>query len=274
MSLEMSLPHRLDRTVTIQASRATVFRFFTDEARWAAWWGTGSTIDPQPGGQMRIRYPDGTEVSGEIIEVHAPDRIVFSYGYTSGKPIPPGGSRVTIRLEAHGGGTRLQLSHEFAAASVRDDHAQGWRYQLSLFANVVADEVNAGAAGSVDVWFGAWSEPDTALMKRALSQVADDEVCFRDRFAQVAGLADLVDHIAAAQRFMPGIRMERRGGIRHCQGTALVDWAGLGTDGQERFRGTNVFVFGPTGRIESVTGILVTREIARVEAAPESSRVG
>ena len=44
------LPHSLDRTVTIQAPPETVFRFFQDSARWARWWGAGSTIDPKVGG--------------------------------------------------------------------------------------------------------------------------------------------------------------------------------------------------------------------------------
>jgi uncharacterized protein YndB with AHSA1/START domain len=44
-----ALPYELKRVLVIQASRETVFRFFTDEARWAAWWGAGSTIDPRPG---------------------------------------------------------------------------------------------------------------------------------------------------------------------------------------------------------------------------------
>jgi uncharacterized protein YndB with AHSA1/START domain len=255
VSLTTSLPHRLDRTVAIRASRQTVFRFFTDETRWATWWGAGSTIDARPGGQLRIRYPDGTEVSGEVIELQVPERFVFSYGFVSGAPIPPGSSRVTIRLEPHGAGTRLHLSHEFAEASVRDDHVQGWRYQLSLFGNVIADEVNAGAAACVDAWFALWSEPDDGLREQALSAVADREVRFRDRFSLIDGLTDLVDHIAAGRRFMPGLRLERRGDVRHCQGTALADWVGLGTNGEERFKGTNVFVFGATGQIESVTGI-------------------
>ena len=42
--------------------------------------------------------------------------------------------------------------------------------------------------------------------------------------------------------------------MRHCQGTALVDWVALTADGQERAAGTNVFVFAADGRIESVTG--------------------
>ena len=143
----MTLPHRLDRTISIRAPRETVFRFFTDSARWAAWWGTGSTIDARPGGLISIRYPDGTEAAGEVLDLCPPERITFSYGFVSGKPFPSGGSRVTMDLEPDGGGTRLTLSHEFPDAAARDEFVQGWRYQLSLFANLVADEVNAGAGG-------------------------------------------------------------------------------------------------------------------------------
>ena len=42
--------------------------------------------------------------------------------------------------------------------------------------------------------------------------------------------------------------------MRHCQGTVLADWVARGADGQERGRGTNVFVFGPAGDIRSVAG--------------------
>ena len=31
-------------------------------------------------------------------------------------------------------------------------------------------------------------------------------------------------HLAAAQRFMPGIRLVRTGVVRQCQGTAIADW--------------------------------------------------
>jgi len=108
-----SLPHHVDRTLLIQASPEIVFNFFTDSARWARWWGTGSTIDARPGGKLKIRHPNGVEVLGEVLEIAVPERIVFTYGYEGGKPIPLGGSRVTIRLEAAERGTRLNLRHEF-----------------------------------------------------------------------------------------------------------------------------------------------------------------
>jgi uncharacterized protein YndB with AHSA1/START domain len=249
----MTLAHRLDRTITIRAARDTVFRFFTDAARWAIWWGAGSTIDARPGGGLLIRYPGGIEVTGEVLEVLAPDLISFTYGYASGQPIPPGGSRVTIRLEPASEGTQLHLVHEFADEAARDEHVQGWRYQLALFSNIVADEVHANAAAIVDAWFEAWRESDVARRERSLAHIVVSEIHFRDRFGCTDGIADLLPHITAAQRFMPKIRMQRRGDVRQCQGTALVEWAAL-DEGQERATGTNVFVFAADGRIESVTG--------------------
>jgi hypothetical protein len=58
-----NLTQTLERSVLIHAERATVFRYFTDSARFARWWGEGSSIDARPGGAMRIRYPNGIEAS-------------------------------------------------------------------------------------------------------------------------------------------------------------------------------------------------------------------
>jgi uncharacterized protein YndB with AHSA1/START domain len=254
--MEQQLPYRLDRTVTIHAAPATVFRYFTDSDRFARWWGAGSTIDARPGGRVFIRHPGGVETVGEVLEVTAPERIVFTYGFASGKPIRPGSSRVTIRLEpALAGGTRLFLVHEFPEASVCDEHVQGWRFQLSVFANVVADEVFAGAAGTVDAWFAAWAVADEPARTAAFQAIAEEGVVFRDRYSLLEGIADLTAHAGAAQRFMPGITMKRKGGVRQCQGVVLADWAATSADGVERMTGTNVFLLGLDGRVASATGL-------------------
>jgi uncharacterized protein YndB with AHSA1/START domain len=249
-----ALDHRLDRTLVIGAPPAAVFRYFTDPARWAAWWGAGSTIDARPGGRVLVRYPEGTEALGEVVEIDPPSRLVFTYGYASGAPVPPGGSRVTIRLEPAGRGTRLHLAHEFAEAAVRDQHVQGWRYQLSLFANVVANEIQGDAGARADQWFAMWSDSDAASRNAALAALAAPGVRMRDRFSAVDGVEDLMEHIAAAQRFMPGLRLQREGNARHCQGVVVADWIAVGPDGQPRGRGTNVFTLDPDGKVETVTG--------------------
>jgi uncharacterized protein YndB with AHSA1/START domain len=247
--------HVLNRRVVIHARRETVFRHFTDSERWAAWWGPGSTIEPRPGGKVYIRHPNAVEAGGEVLEIDPPRKIVFTLGYASGQPMPIGGSRVTIELETHPSGTRLELRHEFAEAAARDHHVQGWRYQLAVFANVVADQVNAAAVTRADEWFAAWSEPDAAERERLLAEAVGSEVTFRDRFSLVEGLEDLKPHLAAVHEFMPGMRLTRAGDVRHCQGTVLADWIAQGQDGAERGRGTNVFTLDPDGRIAGVVGL-------------------
>jgi uncharacterized protein YndB with AHSA1/START domain len=250
----LALAHRLDRTLVIRARRETVFQFFSDTPQWAAWWGAGSSIDPRPGGRMLIRHPNGIEASGEVLEVRPPERIVFTYGYLNEKPSPPGSSRVTIRLDSHPHGTLLQLTHEFADVEARDEHVQGWRFQLSLFANLIADRVNTGATSLVDQWFAAWSEGDSDARERSLAAITAPGVRFGDRFSCVEGTEELNGHLAAARRFMPGMRLERRGVIRHCQWHVLADWVAVGSDGREHGRGTNLFVLDADGRIATVTG--------------------
>jgi uncharacterized protein YndB with AHSA1/START domain len=252
------LPYQLDRTVVIKAKPETVFRFLTESAKWADWWGDGSTIDATPGGKVYIRYPNGTEASGEVLEVRTPSRIVFTFGYESGKPIAPGSSRVTIALEADAAGTRLHLVHEFEEAGPRDEHVQGWRFQLSLFGNLVANEVFGNAAVIVDAWFEAWAIPDDKAREDLLANIVTPTIQFRDLFSLLDGLADLTAHAGATQRFMPGIRMQRRGDVRHCQGTVLADWIAVDKDAKELMAGTNVFAFGSDAKIDSVTGFTNT----------------
>src|SRR5579885_3364129 len=225
----MHLPHCLERTVVIHATRDTVFRYFTDSSRWSAWWGAGSTVDAQPGGKVYIRHPNGVETLGEVLEVCPPERMVFTYGYASGKPIAPGASRVTIVLEDHPAGTRLRLTHE------------------------VANEVYAGGEGVIDAWFGVWAEPDAGKRAAILAGTVAPGIEFRDRFSLLEGPADLTAHIAAALRFVPGTRLQRRGDLRHGQATVLAEWIAVNQEGQTRGSGSSVFSLEPGGRIRAVT---------------------
>jgi uncharacterized protein YndB with AHSA1/START domain len=248
------LDFSLDRTVTIAARRETVFRYFTDSERFAAWWGAGSRIEPRAGGTVHIRYPNAVVAGGEVLEIAPPERIVFTYGFESGRPIPIGASRVTVTLDELAAGTLVRLRHELPSAEARDEHVQGWRYQLSVFANVVAREAHAGAGTLADRFFACWGDTDAGRRRAELATVASEAVAFRDPYSCTSGIDDLNAHIAASQRFMPGVVLERRGEPRQCQGTALVDWSVRGPGGEERAKGTNAFEFAPDGRIARVTG--------------------
>ena len=137
---------------------------------------------------------------------------------------------------------------------MRDEHVQGWRYQLSLFANVVSDEVHGDVGALVDAWFTMWSDADSTSRTPRLESLAIPGVRMHDRFSSVEGTDELTRHIAAAQRVMPGLRLQRDGNARHCQGVVIAAWTAVGPDGQPRGRGTNVFTLTPDGKVESVTG--------------------
>ena len=251
----MNLPYALDRTVLIRARRATVFSFFTDSARFASWWGPGSTIDSRPGGKVRICHPDNTVASGTVVEVEAGRRIVFTYGYEgAGALIPPGGSRLTITLHDDPHGTAVELRHELADANARDQHVQGWRYQMSVLANAASALEHAGAERAVNAWSAAWNETDASKRAALIAACCTPDVTFRDPWSALAGQDDLVPHIAGAQRFMPGVELLWRGPVRHCQGTLLVDWA-MQQGGATIAQGSHVFELTPDGRICAAVGV-------------------
>jgi uncharacterized protein YndB with AHSA1/START domain len=246
----MPLPFSLSRTIDIRARRATVFRFFTDPAQFARWWGDGSTIDAVVGGAVCIRYPTGDTASGVVREIVAERMIAFTYGYDDpGKPIPPGGSLVTITLSETPTGTQVELRHDVGDAATRDDHVDGWRHQLAVFARIVAAEVFS--ADAIAVWFAAWNDP---APREQLAACAAATVAFRDAYGCTAGIDELAAYIAAVARFMPGIRLEPRGAPRHAHATALADWAMMKA-GTAIASGTNVFRLDADGKIVECIGV-------------------
>jgi uncharacterized protein YndB with AHSA1/START domain len=248
-----TLPFEVERTVRIAAAPEIVFAYFTDSARWAAWWGAGSTIEARPGGALLIRYPNAVEAVGTVEALDPPRRIVFTMGYASGTPFPPGASRVTITLDPEDAGTRLQLRHETADAAAREQFVQGWRYQLSLFTNLVLDGAYADGAWRVDEWFAACSEPDAAARAERLGRLAAPAIEYRDRYSAIGGVDDLLAQVGAMHRFMPGFSVSRTGAVRHRQGMLLADWAQAGPDGKAFADGAAVIELAAGGRIARVT---------------------
>jgi uncharacterized protein YndB with AHSA1/START domain len=253
----MTNPFSIDRDVVICATRATVFRYFTDPERWALWWGKGSRIDPRPGGEVFIQYPNGQSAQGNVVEIDAPNRFVFTFGYDRpDTPIPPGGSTVTITVSETAGGTRVQLRHDVATEPVRVEHVAGWRYQMAVFAAVVAAEHDKDLVATVDQYFAAWALTEAAARRTALAATCADDVVYRDRFGFSMGRDDLDGHIAAAQRHLPAT-LARDGDPQVALGMAVVQWRAAGADGAVAARGTSVVELAPDGRIARVTGFWV-----------------
>lgn len=119
----------------IAASPDTVFSFFTDGDRWAAWQGVAAEVDARPGGALRVVMPDAAVAAGEFLEVVQPVRITFTWGWHGNDiPLPPGSSSVTIELRQADGGTMLKLTHAGLPPDLRDLHEMGWQRYLGRLA--------------------------------------------------------------------------------------------------------------------------------------------
>jgi uncharacterized protein YndB with AHSA1/START domain len=242
------LSETLDRKISICARRETVFAYFTDSDRFARWWGEGSHIDPRPGGEVFIHYPNGITAKGEVREIEPPGRIVFTY-VTGGVP-----SLVTIHLEETGEGTLLKLHHAFSSAKIRDHFVQGWRYQLALFSKAVAAENHSRVAERVDAFLRAWGEPDAKARRALLESCATPGIVFRDAYSATEGLEDMLGNLEAIQVFMPGMTLSRSGEVRLAHGTAIAFWTAKKENGDPAGSGVNVFDLSPDGSIARVAG--------------------
>ena len=143
------------------------------------------------------------------MEVVAPERIVFTYGYESGPAAPPGSSRVTITLDPCAQGTRLRLPTSSLERGTRRDQ-QGWRYQLAVF-GTLSPTGAPDAAGTVDRWLAAWSSQTRRGRDGAMAVLTTPEAmpCAIDSAAQRAWPS--TDTPRRVQRFMPGLTLRRDG---------------------------------------------------------------
>jgi len=125
---------QLEREIAAPPEKA--FEAFTRAATLSRWFAPGDDfgctvheLDARPGGRYRIemRDPAGVVhvVGGTYETVEPPHRLVFSWAWED-RP-EHGVSRVTVRLEPGGRGTRLILVHEqLPTPAAREAHAAGW----------------------------------------------------------------------------------------------------------------------------------------------------
>lgn len=143
-------------TVDIAAPAERVFRALTTPEEIVRWWGSDTmyrtkewTQDLRVGGRWRATGlgSDGVpfSVEGEFLEIDPPRALVQSW-----KPDWDGGhvTRITYRLDAIAGGTRVTVRHE-GFADRRESceyHAQGWTSVLDWLANYSAPAAPGGDA--------------------------------------------------------------------------------------------------------------------------------
>jgi len=125
----------LEREVTIAASPETVWEFLVDPEKATRWMGMTSSFDPRPGGLYQCDVIPGHTARGEFVEIDAPRRLVFTWGWEPGEdgpnPVPSGSSTVEIELVPDGEGTRLHFTHrDLPTDEAAESHGHGWDHYL------------------------------------------------------------------------------------------------------------------------------------------------
>ncbi|MES9536597.1 MULTISPECIES: SRPBCC family protein [unclassified Actinomadura] len=124
----------IEQTLHIRARPETVWRYFTDPARLARWWGTAE-LDARPGGTLRVAMHEGPcpVMRGRFVELVPYERLVFTFGWEPkpGAPdIAPEASRVEVTLTPDGDGTKLTLRHSGLPAALDEETSDGWAHLL------------------------------------------------------------------------------------------------------------------------------------------------
>jgi len=129
---------------TIRASRARLFRLWTEPAELVKWFNApehglaSAELDLRVGGTYRLgmrKLPDGEPfyVRGEYREIDPPKRIAFTWTWDS--PGDAQNTLVTVDLIEVPGGTEVRITHElFANQKQVESHTAGWSAILESLA--------------------------------------------------------------------------------------------------------------------------------------------
>ena len=136
--------------IRIDAAPEAIFPFLTDPQRIVRWKGVDATVEASPGGVYRVNVTGVKHAVGEYLEVDAPHRVVFTWGWEGDEQLPPGSSTVTIELISDGEGTIVRLTHSGLPEGADVAQLQGWEHFLPRLAIVAS-----GGDPGPDPWVAA-----------------------------------------------------------------------------------------------------------------------
>jgi uncharacterized protein YndB with AHSA1/START domain len=126
----MTITTTLEHVIDIDAAADVVYEMWTTPHGLCAWWGVAASIDPRPGGVIRVDLDGEHIMLGEFVSLEPPNRVLFTFGWEGGE-LAPGSSTVEVLITpTSDGASRLTLRHSGLPMALLESHAQGWTHFL------------------------------------------------------------------------------------------------------------------------------------------------
>ena len=125
----MTTTTTIEHMVHIHASASTVYELWTTAEGLCAGWGVDASIDPRPGGTIRVDIDGEHVMVGEVVSAEPPNRLQFTFGWEGGDPAP-GTTDVDVVIDEVGASCCLTLRHHGLPIELIESHARGWTHFL------------------------------------------------------------------------------------------------------------------------------------------------
>lgn len=116
-------------SIEIAAEPDRVFDHFVRPELLVRWMGDWARLEAHEGGSFAVDI-NGVIIRGSFVRVERPHLIEIAWGEAGNDAMPPGSTRLLVRLTAKGTGTLVELEHGGLMADEASKHAVGWPHFL------------------------------------------------------------------------------------------------------------------------------------------------
>ena len=123
-------------SIDIAAEPERVFDYFLQPEKLVRWMGDFAQLEARADGLFRVDI-NGVLIRGHYVRIERPTLVEIAWGEAGNEAMPPGATRVIVRLTPLAHGTRLNLEHHGLTVVEGQKHAVGWPHflgRLSLLA--------------------------------------------------------------------------------------------------------------------------------------------
>ena len=120
-------------SIDIEATPERVFDHFVQPELLVRWMGDVARLEAVDGGVFSVDI-NGVLIRGRFVRLDRPHVLEIAWGEAGNAAMPPGATRLRIRLEARGAMTHVELEHTGLAPTEAAKHAIGWPHFIDRLA--------------------------------------------------------------------------------------------------------------------------------------------